>query len=128
MIRAGEQFRDKTCMQRMSGTISNDTAVNRLAARHADPLKAWKNSPIDAAAGKKWEEYTEARDDMLKRTNHDFAPWHVVLANDKEKARLALMADLLSSFDYKGKKAKQVKPDRDIVFKWSREKHHLLAR
>jgi len=108
--------------------ISHKEQKERLAARQKDPLKTWKNSPIDAAAAKKWEAYTKARDDMLKRTSHDAAPWRIVLANHKHEARLALIRDLLDSFDYKGKKMKLVKPDRGIVFKWSRENASRLAR
>ena len=91
----------------------------RLSDRKRDPLKAWKISPVDAVAIEKWDEYSEARDEMLKRTSHDMAPWHIVRSDHKKAARLALMADLLSGFSYPKKDRKLVKPDRDIVFPWS---------
>ena len=108
--------------------ISHEEQKERLADRQKDPLKAWKNSPIDAVAGKKWDEYTEARDDMLKKTSHAFAPWRLVHADHKHKARCGLIRDVLDSFDYKGKKNKLVKPDRDIVFEWSPKRQKELAR
>ena len=110
--------------------ISRDEQKERLKERNKDPLKAWKNSPVDAVALKKWGAYTEARDDMFRRTNHIRALWKIVRANHKKAARLALMSDLLDSFSYPGKRSKLVKPDRNIVFPWSPdvEKRRLLAR
>ena len=108
--------------------IARDEQRKRLAARHKDPLKLWKNSPIDALAIEKWDDYTEARDQMFRRTHHAAAPWHVVNANDKKHARLAFIGDLLMGFDYKGKKKKVIVPDRRIVFSWSRSRERLLAK
>jgi polyphosphate kinase 2 len=108
--------------------ISKEEQKERLTERQKDPLKAWKNSPIDAAARKKWDDYTAARDDMLKKTSHPFAPWRIVHANHKRAARLEVIRDLLDSFSYKGKNKKLTKPDRDIVFKWSPERQGELSR
>ena len=109
--------------------ISRGEQKKRLAERKTDPLKAWKNSPVDAKAQKKWDEYTKARDEMFRRTNHTLGPWRVVRANQKKRGRLALICDLLDSFEYKGKDEGLVKPDRDIVFPWSpeMERKSLLA-
>ena len=109
--------------------ISRGEQKERLAERKTDPLKAWKNSPVDAKAQKKWDEYTKARDEMFRRTNHTLGPWRVVRANQKKRGRLALICDLLDSFEYKGKDNGLVKPDRDIVFPWSpeMERKSLLA-
>jgi len=110
--------------------ISKREQKKRLGERADDPLKTWKNSPVDAKATKKWDAYTKARDDMFRRTSHALAPWRIVRANHKKAARLGLMADLLDSFKYRGKDDKIVRPDRDIVFTWSPEvgKKGLLAR
>jgi len=109
--------------------ISRAEQKKRLASRQTDPLKAWKNSPVDAKAIAKWKDYTEARDEMFRRTNHTIGPWRVVRADHKKRGRLALIADLLDSFSYKGKDKRIVRPDRDIVFAWSPEaaKKGLLA-
>ncbi|MBZ5616654.1 MAG: polyphosphate kinase 2 [Acidobacteriia bacterium] len=108
--------------------ISRDEQKQRLADRHKDPLKTWKSSPVDALAIEKWDDYTKARDEMFRRTSHEAAPWRVVIANDKKRARLAFIGDLLASFAYKGKKKKIIAPDRRIVFPWSRAKEGLLAK
>jgi polyphosphate kinase len=99
--------------------LSKDEQKERLADRRADPLKQWKISPIDAAAIKKWKDYSEARDAMLMRTSHEAAPWHVVKADVKKIARLNIIRHLLSCLDYKGKDEKLLKFDPAIVFEFS---------
>jgi polyphosphate kinase len=99
--------------------ISKDEQKERLADRRTNPLKQWKISPIDAAAAKKWDAYSEARDAMFVHTNHDAAPWFVVKANRKKIARLNVIRHLLAQFDYKGKDEKVLKVDPAIVFKFS---------
>jgi polyphosphate kinase 2 len=99
--------------------ISKKEQKKRLADRAKDPLKNWKISPIDAAAQKKWDAYSQARDEMLGRTSHAMAPWSVVKADVKKTARLEFLRDLLSSFDYKHQNRKLVRPEPKIVFSWS---------
>jgi polyphosphate kinase 2 len=110
--------------------ISRAEQKKRLADRQKDALKTWKNSPVDAKALKKWDEYTTARDEMFLRTAHGLAAWRIVKADHKKHARLALMRDLLDSFSYPGKKKPLLVPDRDIIFHWNPgiEKEGLLAR
>ena len=102
----------------------------RLKDREVNPLKQWKMSPIDAVAQKHWDDYSQARDAMFARTHSLAAPWTVVRANDKKRARLALMMDLLSRLDYKNKDASLLAPDPDIVFTYTQEavEQGLLAR
>jgi polyphosphate kinase 2 len=99
--------------------ISKEEQKERLADRRADPLKQWKISPIDAAAIKKWKEYSEARDAMFMHTSHDAAPWHIVKADVKKIARLNVIRHLLSCVDYKGKDEKLLAVDPAIVFRFS---------
>ena len=73
-------------------------------------------SPVDAAALKKWKDYSKARDEMFARTNHRDAPWRIVREDEKKIARLEFIRDLLASFDYKDKSDKLATPDRKIVF------------
>ncbi len=68
----------------------------RLRERLEDPLKRWKLSPIDLAARAKYDEYTKAREAMLKATHTDHAPWTLVDFNDQRRGRLTLVRDLLS--------------------------------
>jgi polyphosphate kinase 2 len=67
----------------------------RFAERLADPLKRWKLSPIDASAREKFDEYTQAREAMLKATHSKHAPWTLVDFNDQKRGRLTLIRDLL---------------------------------
>ncbi|HST37112.1 MAG TPA: polyphosphate kinase 2 [Allosphingosinicella sp.] len=67
----------------------------RFAERLEDPLKRWKLSPIDLEARQKYQEYTKAREAMLKATHTDHAPWILVDFNDQKRGRLTLVRDLL---------------------------------
>ncbi|HMI18109.1 MAG TPA: polyphosphate kinase 2 [Sphingomonas sp.] len=75
--------------------ISKKEQAERLNARRTDPLKALKVSDLDAVAQKKWKAYSAARDMMLERTNTSIAPWHIVRANHKKPARLAIIRHLI---------------------------------
>jgi len=68
----------------------------RFAERLKDPLKRWKLSSIDVEARKHYDDYTSAREAMLKATHTPAAPWTLVDFNDQRRGRLALMRDLLS--------------------------------
>ena len=67
----------------------------RLRERLDDPLKRWKLSPIDLAARDKYDAYTAAREEMLRRTHTSHAPWTLVDFNDQKQGRLTLVRDLL---------------------------------
>ena len=95
--------------------IDRHEQEKRLEARHDDPLKQWKISPIDEEAIKHWDDYTKARDDMFKSTSLP-VPWRVVRADDKKLARLNCIRDLLANLDYAGKDESVLKADPAIVF------------
>jgi polyphosphate kinase 2 len=80
--------------------IDRKEQKKRLGDRHKDPLKQWKISPIDEKALKHWDDYTQARDVMLRLTDNARAPWMVVRADDKKAARLAIIRDLITRVDY----------------------------
>jgi len=88
--------------------IGRETQLKRFHSRRHDPLKQWKISDIDIAALGKWDSYTDAAHRMLKATSLPETPWHVVLANDKLRARLELIRTILATMDYAGKDAKAV--------------------
>jgi polyphosphate kinase 2 len=108
--------------------ISRDEQKKRLAEREKSPLTRWKISPVDAKAQKMWKEYSDARDETFERTDHPSAPWRIVQTDVKKIARLELIRDLLSSFDYKGRDKKLTRPDRDVVFFFSPDAKKRLAR
>ncbi len=67
----------------------------RFAERGADPLKRWKLSPIDLEARTRYDQYSKAREDMLRATHTEHAPWTLVDFNDQRRGRLTLIRDLL---------------------------------
>ncbi|OWF66095.1 polyphosphate kinase 2 [Polynucleobacter hirudinilacicola] len=81
-------------------SISDDEQYNRFMMRIHDPLKQWKLSPMDLEARRLWEAYTKAKETMLERTHIPEAPWWVVAANDKKKARLNCISHLLTQIPY----------------------------
>ena len=107
--------------------ISRDEQKKRLAERDDSPLTRWKISPVDAAAQKKWKEYSQARDETFEKTDHAAAPWRIIQTDVKKIARLEILRDLLSSFDYKDKDKKLVRPDRDVAFFYSPDAQKKLA-
>ena len=98
--------------------ISKEEQAKRLKDRATDPLKQWKISPIDQKAQKMWDAYSDARNDMLKKTSSEDAPWTVINANDKKLAHLNLIADLLARVSYPEKDKKILKIDQKIVLTW----------
>ncbi len=90
--------------------------LKRFHDRRHDPLKCWKLSSMDIAALNKWDDYTKKRDRMLKETHTDRAPWMVLHANDKRRARLNLIRHMLLSLDYEGKDPEKIgKLDKKII-------------
>jgi polyphosphate kinase 2 (PPK2 family) len=96
--------------------IDRREQAQRLKERRHDPLAQWKTSPIDKLALKHWEGYTRARDEMLRRTHSPHAPWHIVMANDKHRARLSLIRHLLGHLHYRDKAEALLAFDPTVVF------------
>jgi polyphosphate kinase len=82
-------------------SITDDEQHLRFLGRINDPLKQWKLSPMDLESRRRWEEYTKAKEVMLERTHIPEAPWWVVQAVDKRKARLNCIHHLLGLMPYK---------------------------
>ena len=81
-------------------SITDEEQEFRFKCRTHDPLKQWKLSPMDLESRRRWEDYTKAKEIMLERTNILEAPWWVVPAVDKKKARLNCLTHLLSQVKY----------------------------
>ncbi|MEO5793925.1 MAG: polyphosphate kinase 2 [Rhodoferax sp.] len=81
-------------------SISDQEQHLRFLGRIHDPLKQWKLSPMDLESRRRWEEYTKAKEVMLERTHIPEAPWWVVQAVDKKKARLNCIHHLLEQMPY----------------------------
>jgi polyphosphate kinase 2 len=81
-------------------SITDDEQHARFLARIHDPLKQWKLSPMDLESRRRWEDYTVAKESMIERTHIPEAPWWIVQAVDKKKARLNCIDHLLSLVPY----------------------------
>ncbi|AMQ86120.1 MULTISPECIES: polyphosphate kinase 2 [Pseudomonas] len=81
--------------------VSQEEQTRRLEARIVDGRKIWKLSPMDLKSYSRWYDYSRARDDMIEATDTDYAPWLVANSNDKRRARLNIISDLLSRIPYK---------------------------
>ena len=103
-------------------SITDEEQYLRFLARMHDPLKQWKLSPMDLESRRRWEDYTRAKEIMLARTHITEAPWWVVQAVDKKRARLNCMHHLLSQFSYREKtKPPIILPERERHEHYSRQ-------
>ena len=97
-------------------TIGREMQMKRFHARRHDPLKQWKLSPIDYKSIPLWDDYTHNIEKMFSHTHGTETPWAVIRANDKRRARLAIIRSVLSKVDYAGKDKDAVgSPDENIV-------------
>ena len=102
-------------------SITDEEQHLRFLSRIHDPLKQWKLSPMDLESRRRWEDYTKAKEVMLERTHIPEAPWWVVHAVDKKKARLNAIHHLLEQFDYR-------EIERPAVVLPERERHPDYSR
>ena len=80
--------------------VSPEEQTRRLRGRIHDGRKTWKLSPMDLKSYSRWYDYSRARDDMFAATDTEFAPWSVADSNDKKRARLNIIANILSRIPY----------------------------
>jgi polyphosphate kinase 2 len=81
-------------------SVSDAEQEARFRSRLEDPMRQWKLSPIDLESISRWEGYSRAKDQMLVHTDIPEAPWHVVESDDKRRARINMIAHLLSTLPY----------------------------
>ena len=96
--------------------ISQEEQQKRLKDRETDSLKQWKISPVDKEASKFWKDYSEARNEMLLRTNFKHTPWFVVNADKKKATHIALITHLLMQLEYHKKDEELVSHDYGLVY------------
>jgi polyphosphate kinase 2 len=87
--------------------VGDEEQKRRFEARIEDPLRQWKLSAMDLPSRSKWYAYSRARDQMLEATDTEHAPWYIVRSDDKRRARLNLIAHLLSLIPYE-----EVRPEK----------------
>ena len=81
-------------------SITDDEQHLRFQMRIHDPIKQWKLSPMDLESRRRWEAYTKAKEAMLEHTHIPEAPWWIVHADDKKRARLNCIHHLLTQIPY----------------------------
>ena len=89
--------------------VSEQEQTRRFLGRINDGRKIWKLSPMDLESHRRWYDYSRARDEMLVATDTSFAPWYIVNADDKRRARLNCISHLLSVLPYEDVEREKVK-------------------
>ncbi len=89
-------------------SVSDEEQARRFAARIDDPMRRWKLSPTDLYSRTRWVDYSRAKDEMFVHTDIPEAPWFVVPAEDKRRARINCMAHLLSQIPYASRKPETI--------------------
>jgi polyphosphate kinase len=90
-------------------SVSDTEQQRRFESRLNDPMRSWKLSPMDLESITHWEDYSRAKDEMFVHTDIPEAPWYVVESDDKRRARINMIAHLLSTVPYHGVQAKPLR-------------------
>lgn len=114
--------RQGTILVKLYFSVTKEEQAKRFDRRKTDPLRQWKLSEVDVQAQERWDDFTNQKYAMLKRTHTTHAPWTVIRSNDKQQARLNAMKVILNSVPYqRGDKELDFVPDPNIVISGSRE-------
>ncbi|MDR5749664.1 MULTISPECIES: polyphosphate kinase 2 [unclassified Caballeronia] len=96
-------------------SVSREEQRRRFKERQVHPLKQWKLSPVDLASLEKWDEYTQAKEDMFARTDTADSPWTVIRSDCKKRARLNAMRYLLHKLPYANRDMKTIGPVDSLI-------------
>ena len=108
-------------------SVSDEEQERRFRSRLEDPMRRWKLSPMDVQSILRWEEYSRAKDEMFVHTDIAEAPWWVVEADDKKRARLNMIAHLLSTVPYSDVKPPKIAlPRRPVAHDYQRPPRELF--
>ena len=114
--------RQGTVLVKLYLSVTKDEQARRFERRRDDPLRQWKLSEIDVQAQEHWEDFTERKYDMLRRTSTSAAPWTIIRSGSKPKARLNAMKVILNSVPYEGRSTDlDFVPDAEIVISGAQE-------
>ena len=103
-------------------SVSKEEQKRRFDRRIQDPLRQWKFSEVDMQAQDLWDEFSEKKYEMLRRTTSRSAPWHIVRSDDKHKARLEAIKVILNSVDYDGRNySLDYEPNEEVNISVQRE-------
>jgi len=109
-------------------SVSKDVQAKRFEIRKTNPLKQWKLSEIDLQVQERWDDFSQVKYEMLKRTHTQAAPWTVVRADNKHRARLNVIKVILNSVDYERRNdALDYTPDPTIIHSGAEELEKMTA-
>jgi len=92
--------RQDTILVKLYFSVTKEEQARRFDRRKTDPLRQWKLSEVDLQAQDRWDDFTNVKYEMLKRTHTIDAPWTVVRSNDKHQARLNAIKTILNAVPY----------------------------
>jgi polyphosphate kinase 2 len=120
--------RQGTILVKLYFSVTKGEQAYRFDRRKNDLLRQWKLSEVDLQAQERWDDFTNQKYQMLKRTHSNHAPWTVIRSNDKHEARLNAMRTILNSVPYeRGNQELDYVPNPDIVISGSREVEQMEA-
>ena len=120
--------RQGTILIKLYFSVSKKEQARRFERRKNDPLRQWKLSEVDIQSQERWDEFTEMKYKMLRDTHTNTAPWTVIRADDKHRARLNVMKVILDSVPYEGRDTDlDFVPDPKIVISGARELEIMKA-
>ena len=93
--------RQGTILVKLYFSVTREEQAKRFTRRKTDPLRQWKLSEVDVQAQERWDDFTNVKYEMLKKTHTSSAPWTIIRSNDKHLARLNAMKTILNSVPYK---------------------------
>jgi polyphosphate kinase 2 len=112
----------RTILLKLYFSVSKEEQANRFERRKNDPLRQWKLSEVDLQAQELWDEFTEMKYRLLKKTHTPHSKWFVVKSDDKHRARLNTMKLILSTTKYIGRsRTLEFTPDPKIIIPGNRE-------
>lgn len=120
--------RQGTILVKLYFSVTKAEQAYRFARRKNDPLRQWKLSEVDLQAQERWDDFTNQKYEMLRRTHSNHAPWTVIRSNNKHLARLNAMRTILNSVPYeRGNVDIDFVPDHKVVISGSREVEQMEA-
>ncbi|MDJ0828805.1 MAG: hypothetical protein QNI92_03070 [Desulfobacterales bacterium] len=112
----------RTILLKLYFSVSKNEQARRFERRKNDPLRQWKLSEVDLQAQELWDEFTEKKFQLLKRTHTKKSPWYVIRSDNKHLARLETMKVILNAVRYRGRHRKlNFTPDPEIVIPGNKE-------
>jgi polyphosphate kinase 2 (PPK2 family) len=109
-------------------SVTKEEQERRFERRKHDTLRQWKLSEVDVQAQERWDDFTNVKYEMLKKTHTTHAPWKIIRSNDKHLARVNAMKVILNSVPYERLDNElDFVPNSDIVISGSRELEKMEA-